>query len=175
MLETTHLILEELAETDIDLYLRMYKCPETTKYLPNAKPYSDEQINELMAKRIAHWDAGFGTFTLFEKSTSNKIGYVGVERSPNPLFSDIRYGLEYSRRGNGYVVTAAIECLKFTFGLGLHQKIYGASVLKNHASLKVLQTLGMTEEPNIDIYGSPDLVYLSLSKTDFDATHNRCA
>lgn len=42
ILETTHLILEKIVEGDIDLYLRMYKCPETTKYLPNRKPYSDE-------------------------------------------------------------------------------------------------------------------------------------
>lgn len=172
MLETTHLILKKIVEGDIDLYLRMYKCPETTKYLPNGKPYSDEEINELVTKRITHWKTGFGTFTIFKKSTSNKVGYVGVERSPNPLFSDIRYGLEYSRRGSGYAVTAAIECLKFTFDLGLHQKIYGASVLKNQASIKVLQTLGMIEEFNIDIYGSSELVYLSLSKTDFDKRYN---
>ena len=173
MLETTHLILEKIVEGDIDLYLRMYKCPETTKYLPNGKPYSDEQINELVAKRVAHWDSGFGTFTIFEKSTSNKIGYIRVERSPKPLFSDIRYGFETSRRGNGYAVNAAIECLKFTFDLGLHHKIYGASVLKNHASTKVLQTLGMIEEANIDIYGVPELIYLSLAKIDFDKIYNR--
>lgn len=153
----------------------MYKCPETTKYLPHGKPYNNEQINELMAKRVTHWETGFGTFTIFEKSSSNKIGYVGVEISPNPLFSDIRYGLESTGRGKGYAVTAAIECLKFTFSLGVLEKIYGASVTKNHASIKVLQTLGMIEEPHIDIYGAPDLVYFSLSKTDFDATHNRCA
>ncbi|BHH85677.1 GNAT family N-acetyltransferase [Desulforhopalus sp. 52FAK] len=173
MLETTHLTLKKIVEDDIDLYRRMYKCPETTQYLPNGKPYSDEQINELIGQRIAHWASGFGTFTIFEKSTSNKIGYMGVERSPNPLFSDIRYGLEISSRRNGYAVNAAIACLKFTFDLGGHQKIYGASVLENHASLRVLQTLGMTEEANIDIYGVPDLIYLSLSKTDFEKQYNR--
>ncbi len=45
-------------------------------------------------------------------------------------------------------------------------------MLKNHASIKVLQTLGMIEETNIDIYGAPELIYLSLSKTDFDKTYN---
>lgn len=167
MLETAHLILKKIIDNDVDLYSQMYKCPDTTRYLPNGRPYSDEQINELVEKRVTHWEYGFGTFTIFEKLTSKKIGYVGVEKCPNPAFSDIRYAIEISKRGRGYATIAAIECLRFTFGLDLHQKVYGASVCENRESIKLLQKLGMKAEPNIDIYGSKDLLYLSLSKSDF--------
>ncbi|MFT5700161.1 MAG: ribosomal-protein-alanine N-acetyltransferase [Desulforhopalus sp.] len=167
MLETINLVLKRIVADDIDLYLKMYKCLETTRYLPNGKPYSDEQIKELVEKRITHWESGFGTFTILDKSTSKKIGYVGVEKSPNPLFSDIRYGIESSERGKGYAVKAAIECLRFTFNEGLHEKIYGASVFKNPASINVLQRLGMVAETHVDIYGESDLLYFSISKQNF--------
>lgn len=173
MLETTHLIMTKIVEDDIDLYFKMYKCPDTTKYLPHGKPYSDQQIKELVKHRVEHWGYGFGTFTIFEKSTSNKIGYVGIEKSPKPAFSDIRYGLEISNRGKGYAVTAALECLRFIFDSGLHEKVYGASDNKNLASIRVLQKLGMVEESNIDIYQSQDLVYFSLSIAEFYKACNR--
>jgi RimJ/RimL family protein N-acetyltransferase len=173
MLETTDLIMTKIVEDDLDMYFKMYKCPQTTKYLPNGKPYSDVQIKDLVKGRIEHWGYGFGTFTILKKSTSKKIGYVGIERSPNPAFSDIRYGIDVSNMGNGYAVTAALECLRFTFDLGLHKKVFGASVCKNLASLRVLQKLGMEMEPNIDLYETKGLLYLSLSKTVFYKAFNR--
>lgn len=167
MIETASLILTQTVMEDVDLYLRMFKCPDTTRYLPNEGPYSNEQIHQYVTKRVEHWRAGFGTFTIAEKATREKIGYVGVEKSPDPLFSDIRYGIDLSRRGRNYAVEAAIECLRFTFTLGLHEKVYGAAVAENRASVRVLHKIGMVEEPGTGFYGCPDLIYLSVTKGSF--------
>lgn len=172
MFETTRLILKMVAASDLDMYLKMYKCPETTRYLPLGKQYTEEQIEEIIEKRVAHWDWEFGTFTIIEKATCQKIGYVGVEKSPAANISDIRYGIESSARGKNYALEAATECLRYTFNQGFHEKIYGASVYKNQASINVMQRLGMTAEPHIDFYDAPDLLYFSTSRERFYKTFN---
>ncbi len=160
---TPRLTLKPVIETDIGLYREMFTCPVTTRFLPEGKPYSAKQIDKYLRQRIAHWQKGFGTFTVFEQKSGKRIGYSGVEESPQKEYCDIRYGIERSCTGKGYAVEAARAVLEFTSALGMHNRIYGAVLPDNQGSLKILQKLGMTPEPDIDFYGCSALVYLSFA------------
>ncbi|MCG7588467.1 GNAT family N-acetyltransferase [Photobacterium sp. OFAV2-7] len=163
-IETSRLFLRPVSKSDLDLYRKLLSCPITTRYLPGGKPFDDDYIKSYLANRVKHWEQGFGTFAIFSKAEPGiKLGYAGVEQTTTPDCSDIRYGITLEENGKGYALEAAKAVLDFTFGLGLHHKIYGVAVIDNHASVKILKRLGMKEENAVRLYDSDDLVTLSIS------------
>ncbi len=167
MIETKNLILRKVELNDIDLYREMLSCPITTKYLPNEGPYSDKQITEYVANRVAHWQHGFGTFTIVEQQTNEKIGYVGVEILTDPTKSDIRFGILRTKNGHGFAKEAGLKCLEYTFSLGLHNQIYGVAVTANIASIRTLLNLGMQKIENVKLYDCEGLEYLVIDRKAF--------
>ena len=168
MLESKRLLLCETVLDDIDLYQEMYRCPIITKYLPNEKPYSEEQISEYVSNRVNHWKKGFGTFTILERTTREKIGYVGVETLTDPTKSDIRFGIISSKVGVGFAKEAALKCLSYTFNLGFHDEIYGASVRENIASINTLKSIGMHKASGLNLYDCKGLDYFIVTRKNFD-------
>jgi len=163
-IETPRLILQPVSESDIDLYQQLLSCPKTTRYLPGGKPFDDNYIVNYLASRVKHWERGFGTFAIVSKAEPTvKIGYAGVEQTTTPNCSDIRYGVIPAENGKGYGMEAAKAVLDFTFGLGMHSKIYGVAVVDNHASINILKHLGMEEETSVSLYDSDDLITLSIA------------
>lgn len=166
MIETENLTLVPTSKDDLDIYRELLSCSVVTRYLPSGKPYTDEQIHTNIKNRIAHWAKhGFGTFTVLDKAgDGKKLGYVGVEESPDPTIFEIRYAILPETQGRGVAQEAAKACLAFTFEKGKLSKIYGVAVNQNFASIRVLEKLGMHPEPDINFYGFDELVYFSISK-----------
>ncbi len=167
MLQTERLILRKVVEDDIDIYRELLSCPIITKYLPNQEPYQDQRIIDYVNNRVSHWDNGFGTFTIFDRDSDCKIGYVGVEVLADPEKSDIRFGIVRAKQGQGLAKEAALKCLEYTFDLGKHDKIYGVAFSENVGSLKTLRGIGMQSELNLDFYGCDGLESLSISQVEF--------
>lgn len=162
MIETQRLILRPVDESDFDIFRRLLSCPHTTRYLPGGEPYQDKAIQAHHANRIKHWERGYGTFVILSKiSPHMKLGYVGIEASPKPVFSDIRYALDSDYSGQGYGLEAAKACLDFTFQLGLHDRIYGVALRQNTPSIRILRQLGMTYDGSVALYDGDDLLTLS--------------
>ncbi|WP_211217181.1 GNAT family N-acetyltransferase [Psychromonas hadalis] len=116
MIETERLILKPVSETDFDIYKEIMSCPIMSSYLPKEAPYSDEEVFQHVVKKIEHWEQGFGSFIVYLKSEPNvKLGYAGVEVSPNIECSDIRYGFKQNAQGKGYAYEAAKAVLEHTF------------------------------------------------------------
>lgn len=164
MIKTKNLILRKVDLNDIDLYRTMLSCPITTRYLPNEGPYSNEQIIKYVSNRVTHWQHGFGTFTIIEQQTNEKIGYVGVEILADPTKSDIRFGIISSKNGHGFAKEAGMKCLEYTFGLGLHSEIYGVAVAENIPSVRTLLNLGMKKIDNVKLYDCEGLEYLVINR-----------
>ena len=165
MIETERLILKPVMIEDIDIYKQIMSCPLMSQYLPKSAPYNDDEIFQHVAKRIEHWKQGFGSFIVYSKVNPEvKLGYVGVETSPNVECSDIRYGFMKNAQGKGYAYEAANAVLRFTFGLGNHQKIYGVAVKDNIPSIKILEKLGMEIDNSVVIYNDEKLVTLSVEQ-----------
>ena len=165
MIETERLILKPVTLLDFDIYQEIMSCPDMTKYLPKGAPYTEQEVISLVAKRVEHWKLGFGSYTVYLKSDlSKKLGYVGVEMSPNSKYSDIRYGFSQAGQGKGYALEAAKALLKKTFQLNIHTDIYGISKKANMASIKILKKLGMVEDNSVVIYDEENLVTFSIAK-----------
>lgn len=167
MIKTNNLILRKVELDDIDLYREMLTCPITTKFLPNEGPYNNEQIRSYVSNRVIHWQHGFGTFTIIEQQTNEKIGYVGVEVLTDPTKSDIRFGIIRSKNGHGFAKEAGMKCLEYTFNLGLHNEIYGVAVAGNIPSIRTLLNLGMQKTEGVKLYDCEGLEYLVINRQTF--------
>lgn len=164
LLETERLILKPTTLADFDLYREILSYPNLTKYLPKGAPYTEQEVTSYVDKRIEHWNRGFGSYIVYLKSDSNKkIGYAGVERSPNPQCSDIRYGFTLTGQGKGYAFEAAKAVVEHTFqSMGLTE-IFGISVRNNIRSIAILKKLGMVENNSVVLYDKENLVTLSIT------------
>lgn len=167
MIITERLILKPVTSLDFDIYKQIMSCPKMSLYLPKEAPYSDEEVLIHVNKRVDHWQQqGFGSFIVYLNNGSNeKLGYAGIEVSPNIECSDIRYGFKEDAQGKGYAYEAAKAVLEHTFSLGKHKKIYGVAVKGNIPSIKILEKLGMSTDDSVVIYDEKKLVTLSVSKS----------
>ena len=116
-------------------------------------------------KRAEHWAQGYGSFIAYLKDNPNvKLGYAGIEVSPNLECSEIRYGFKRDAQGKGYAYEATKAVLTHTFELERHLKIYGVAVKENIASIKILEKLGMQSDDSVVIYDDERLITLSIKK-----------
>jgi len=110
-----------------------------------------------MQRRIKHWRKGLGTFVIYLKSKPRQaIGFVGIETSVNPLYSDLRFMILKKYQGNGYAFEASGKCINFVFNSKLESQIYAVCLVENMASASVLKKLGMTKVENILLYQTID-------------------
>jgi len=160
IIETTRTRLKPTAPEDLEFYRQLFADPVTTQYLPGDKPYDDQYIQNYVNNRVNHWQKGFGTFTVFTRSTTPEpMGYVGVETSPDLNHVDIRYGFLPKFGGQGFATEVGLACLDFMENLGMHKQVYGVAVSENEGSIAVLKKLGMEVAANADFYGHPGLEY----------------
>jgi len=164
MIDTERLILTPVALEDIEIYTKLLTCEVTTRYLPGGKPFTLEYIEKYVPEKVGHWRKGYGTFIIAVKDEpSVKIGYAGVEKIPNTLFSDIRYGLLPEFQGKGYALEASKAVLNFTLETGIISEVHGVAVKENRASVNLLKKLGMLESSERP-YDSDELVTFSTQK-----------
>lgn len=168
-IDTPRLILRPVCDKDWAVFVALLQDPDSTRYLPGGKPYSTQRIQHYLDNRIAHWQRGFGTYTVFLKNGNGTpavaIGYAGVEQiidSPDDV--DIRYGVLPTMGGRGYAFEAAEAVLNKTFATTSLTRIYGVSMAENQASIRILQKLGMQTEPTLRLYDATGLLTFSLDK-----------
>lgn len=154
ILKTERLILTAVSVDDLALYQALLSDAEITRFLPNGQPYPQAQIQQHVHNRVAHWQHGFGSFVVSKRDdVQEKIGYVGVEYLDNTKqYVDIRYALLPVATGKGYALEAAKAVLDFTFTTTTIDHIYGVAMTDNHASIRLLQKLGMQPAPDVCLY-----------------------
>lgn len=133
------------------------------RYLPLSRPYSPVEAERWLGFRLDHWqDHGFGVFSVMLRDTGETVGYCGVEHVRTTAFIDIRYGISKERWENGYGFEAAKAVVEYGFTtLGLW-KLYGAVAAQNTSSIRLLEKLGMTDDPEFHEYGD-DILHYSIS------------
>lgn len=167
MIETERLILRPTRLDDLQLYQTLFQDLDVVRYLPGGEPYSSDYITNYVTQKLAHWETGFGTFTVVLKENPNTlVGYAGVEQLPDSHFHDIRYGFLPKFQGFGFATEAARAALEFVFENGFVEEVFGVAVVDNLASICILQKLAMTPSSSV-LYESDDLVTFSIKKAPF--------
>lgn len=152
-LETKRLQLKQVQEEDLHLFKTLLQNSFYLRYLPQKSPFSHSDVEVFMQRRIKHWRKGLGSFVISLKTRPHQaIGFVGVESSPNPLYSDLRFMILKKHQGNGYAFEASAQCIDFVFRAKLESHIYGVCLTENLASANILKKLGMIQVENILLY-----------------------
>jgi ribosomal-protein-alanine N-acetyltransferase len=147
-INTKHLTLRPFCESDSEAIFRIQSNPEMTKYTPDEPWKSIEEGKEFI--KLTQWlyELKHATFRHFfaiiEKESKNLIGYCGVggiayDRTENEVF----YAIEKGFWGKGYATEVGKAMLEYGFiQLGL-KKIIAAVHIKNLASIRVLEKIGL--------------------------------
>jgi ribosomal-protein-alanine N-acetyltransferase len=167
MIATKRLSLGQVKNVDKDFIINYLACGKHATYLPLERAYTREEALKWFNGRLTHWlQHNFGTFLVQLRQQKVAIGYCGIEYVRDTQYIDIRYGITRQFWGNGYAYEAALAVLKNGFIKHGFEKLHGAAVLKNLASIRLLEKLGMTEDKEFDVYGD-GIAHLSVNKEKY--------
>lgn len=148
-METERLILREYHLGDLEYVHEYAREPEVVQYLPFG-PNTREATQEFLRLKLEEqncWPRDEYTLAIVSKPEGRLIGGIrlGVRDAANRT-ADMGYVLHRRYWGQGYTLEAARALLDVAFGLlGLH-RVWAACDVRNVASRRVLEKLGMRQE-----------------------------
>jgi len=151
-LRTERLLLRRWLPADREVFAALNADPVVTEYLPGT--LSREESDAMLARLEAHFGRhGFG-FWAVETSDGSCAGFVGlsVPRFESHFTPCVEIGWRLAPRhwGHGYATEGARAALAFGFEeVGL-EEIVSFTVPDNVASRRVMQKIGMTNDPGDD-------------------------
>ena len=157
--ETERLILRELLPSDLEGMFELDSDPRVHRFLGEKPVKSIEESEKIIAYvREQYEQRGIGRWAAIEKSSGDFIGWSGLKLNTTPLngktnFYDIGYRLIPRYWGKGYATESARPALDYGFQTLNLKVIYGAALIDNHASNRILKKLGLTYIENFEFEG----------------------
>ncbi len=159
---------------DLDLYQQLFRSERATRYLIQQTAFSEQDVIATLEQRLSHWNQyGFGAFTLVQKGSQRKIGYVAVEVvAGNTQYVELHFALLPEFSGYGFATEAGKACIDFAFALGRDSYIFGVARSQNIDSIRVLEKLGMKSCQQLglqqpDLYPAAEVTILVLTRRSF--------
>ena len=148
-LETERLVLRPLAPDDVAALARLAGCREiadTTISIPH--PYSEEQARAWITAQISQSGAGKEmVFAVVSKEDVQLIGTVGLrEIDAEHSQAEIGFWIGVPSWGRGYATEAARRVVRYAFQELKLNRVYAHHMVRNPASGRVLEKLGMKRE-----------------------------
>ena len=149
-IETERLLLRDLLVTDLDCMFELDSNPEVHLYLgnnPNTK--KEETAKSIAYIQQQYRDHKIGRWAVIEKSSGAFIGWSGLKLNTEEKinnrqnFYDVGYRFIPKYWGKGYATETAIAALDYGFNIMKLEVITGIAAVKNIASNKVLQKIGL--------------------------------
>lgn len=167
-LRTERLRLLPIAAADRDALHAIWTEPRVRRFLWDDRVISLETVDEVIAKSAASFAAeGFGHFALREAETGTLIGSCGLYRATPAAEPELLYSLASAVWGRGHASQAARALIAYAFEeLGL-TRLFARADVPNHASIAVMQRLGMRLVGAAD-EGGLRLVRYVVSRADWD-------
>ena len=148
-LKTTHLLLRQWREEDLEPYAKLTASKEVMKYFPQT--LTVEQSNRAARKfQKLLEERGWGFWAVEERVSGQFIGYAGLH-APQTQFPfspciEIAWRMGQKYWENGYVLEAGEAILRAAFEIfGLEEIVYFSSV-KNKKGEEVATALKMQKE-----------------------------
>lgn len=148
-LESARLILRRLALEDAPAVARLAgrrEIADTALSIPH--PYSEQQARDWVSRHSRGWSGGkemvFGVFT---KKDIELVGTAGLrEIDFEHRQAEMGFWIAVDWWGRGYATEAAQALLQFGFETLKLNRIYAHHMLRNPASGRVLEKVGMKKE-----------------------------
>ena len=152
-LVTERLILRQWAEGDLEPFAQMNQDPMVMEHFP--KMHSRDESKAIMSRISGHFDDfGFGLWATELRETEEFIGFIGLQ---NVFFEshfspcvEVGWRLSQKHWGRGYAPEGASAALTDAFDRLPLQEVVSMTAATNLNSMRVMQKLGMTRDPNDD-------------------------
>ncbi len=165
VLSTARLYLREMRPDDAEHIYLLNLNPEVIKYTGDP-PFSDILEAKNFLINYDHYKKhGFGRWAVIRKQDEAFLGWCGLKYSTDINEYDIGYRFMKKHWGQGYATESAKACLHWAFENKNIVEIVGRSDIRNKASYKVLEKIGMSFWKNIKS-GNQELLIYKISKTD---------
>lgn len=158
-LETDRLILRQWQDSDREPFAVMSADPESMQYLGGTWP--PEAADNYIERCKQHFNTyGYGTYATELKATGEFMGFVALKNMTieTPFTPAVEIGWRIARPhwGKGYATEGAQKLLHLAFNdLGL-DRIFSYCCLPHTASRKVMEKIGMTQEPDTFLHPAMD-------------------
>ena len=153
IIETKRLILRTWQRQDADAYYRINQDPAVIALLRG--PLTIEQASDFIAAANAHQEQrGYALWATQLKETGALMGFIGLNYTDFPAhFTPAveigwRLGSEYW--GHGYATEGASAALTYGFKPCALKEIVSFTVPANKRSIRVMEKIGLKQDPNGD-------------------------
>jgi ribosomal-protein-alanine N-acetyltransferase len=152
-LKTSRLLLRRWRKTDLEPFAALNADPVVMEHMPTVLT-SRETALWIARIELGFEEYGFGLWALEHGATGDFIGLTGlsVPRIEAHFTPAVEVGWRLAREhwGNGYASEAAAAALGFGFSESRLDEIVSFTVPANTSSIKVMERLGMTRDPEDD-------------------------
>ena len=164
--ETARLLLRPFTGEDLDDLCEIFDKPGVMKYLGvDCQPMSRAETETALLSMIRHWRRhGFGRWAVVSKDDGRLIGCAGL-RSYQAV-AELVYLLDEPYWGRGLATEVARACLRFGFETQGFDRVVAFARLRNAASRRVLDKLGMSFDGETTVFGIHVAQY-SLRRAEF--------
>ncbi|MGI8820202.1 MAG: GNAT family N-acetyltransferase [Chthoniobacterales bacterium] len=155
VLETERLVLRRLTLGDAALMLELLNDPSFIRNVADrgVRTLADAE-NYLTTKVLPIYEQhGFGFYRVELKANGEPIGTCGLAKRETIDYIDIGYGFLERFAGCGYATESAAGVMDYARKILQLPQVVGFTSPKNHASIRVLQKLGLRYERMIELPG----------------------
>lgn len=160
VLETERLYLRELTIDDAENMYLLNADEDVVKYTGDKAFGSISSAKQFLENYDHYKKYGYGRWAVITKENSEFIGWCGLKYTESLSENDIGFRLMKKQWNKGYATEAAQACIKFGFEKLNMTQIVGRAMLKNEASIKVLQKLGLQYLKPFDFGDESGVIYI---------------
>jgi RimJ/RimL family protein N-acetyltransferase len=168
--ESDRIYLRETHIDDANFFFRLNNNPEVIKFTGDAAFTSVSAARSFLSNYDHFKKYGMGRWAVVLKENEQILGWCGLKFHPRENFVDLGFRFFQDQWGKGYATEASILSLKYGFQyLGL-KRVIGRADIRNGASIRVLEKLGMTELKKTEEHGS-DIIIMEVDQQTFESLY----
>ncbi len=150
MIETEHLLIRPCKEDDIPAYADIVADHEVMRYIGPGTPLGPDLARRSLLLNIEQYDkTGWSRCIVVNRESRELMGVCGFADYNNELDFGWRYGTQFW--GKVYATEAATAVLKLGIEKFRFPRIVCIAHIRNIASIKVIEKIGMDYEKDIAI------------------------
>jgi 16S rRNA (cytosine1402-N4)-methyltransferase len=152
-LETEHLILRPMLETDFDGLHLIFTDPNVMGAFQH-EPFTREQMQRWLQRNLDHQhEFGYGLFSVLLKEAGELIGDCGLEQMDDLHAAELGYDFRSDFWNRGYATEAACAVRDYAFDILQLPQLISLIRVGNLASKRVAEKVGMTLAEEFTRYG----------------------
>lgn len=160
ILETPRMILRPFQRTDAPVLFTWVGDPEIQRFLYTGPDLSLEQTVARIEKYMnLQQEHGFSRWLIFDRATNEPIGDAGLLLMPDGKEVELGYRFAKPWWGQGRATEVAAAWVDYAFGPLNIPALVAFAEPENHASIRVMQKIGMRFLRQEELYGKIEVIY----------------